>query len=138
MLDGDEAAVSQHRYDERASQEDFEAYAQWLKGAIMRGSYIGLFAEAQCEIIAGAGLLLLEWGPTRGDSNPIRARVVNVWTRPDWRRRGVATDLVKRLLARAEIIGIQAIGLDSTPMSKALYRSLGFEQYLAEMIRRTR
>ncbi|WP_407941670.1 GNAT family N-acetyltransferase [Noviherbaspirillum galbum] len=104
----------------------------------MRGSYIGLFAEAQCEIIAGAGLLLLEWGPTRGDSNPIRARVVNVWTRPDWRRRGVATDLVKRLLARAEIIGIQAIGLDSTPMSKALYRSLGFEQYLAEMIRRTR
>ncbi|NEX62890.1 GNAT family N-acetyltransferase [Noviherbaspirillum sp. 17J57-3] len=115
-----------------------DAYAQWLKGAIVRGSYIGLFAESRNEVIAGAGMLLLQWGPTRGDSNPMRARIVNVWTRPDWRRNGIATDLVQNLLAQAEMIGIRTIGLASTPASEALYRSLGFESYLAEMVRRRR
>jgi ribosomal protein S18 acetylase RimI-like enzyme len=113
-------------------------YAVWLKAAIQREIYIGLVAESGHEVIAGAGMLLMEWGPTRGDPNPMRGRIVNVWTHPDWRRRGIASDLVQRLLAQAEKIGIRTIGLGSTPVSEALYRSLGFKQYVAEMICRTR
>jgi GNAT superfamily N-acetyltransferase len=136
--DGDASTVSHHRYVDHASQDDLTAYAAWITAAIQRGNYVGLVAETGYEVIAGAGLLLLEWGPTRGDPNPIRGRIVNVWTHPEWRRRGIATDLVQRLLGQAEKIGIRTIGLGSTPMSEALYRSLGFEQYLAEMIRRPR
>jgi GNAT superfamily N-acetyltransferase len=135
---GDATTLSQHRYDGGAAQDDLVAYAAWLNAAIQRESYLGLVAELGHEVIAGAGMLLIEWGPTRGDPNPVRGRVVNVWTHPDWRRRGIATDLVRRLLAQAEKIGIRTIGLGSTPMSEELYRSLGFEQYLAEMVRRSR
>lgn len=55
---------------------------------IERGSYAGVLAESDGVVVAGAGTVLLDWGPTRGEPTGLRARIVNVYTATDWRRRG--------------------------------------------------
>lgn len=49
-----------------------------------------------------------------------------VGTAPAWRRRGLATKLVRHVLAAAEQDGATTATLQSTPMAQRLYESLGF------------
>ncbi len=53
------------------------------------------------------------------------AWVCMVLVSPDWRRRGIATDLMGRVLAELEAAGTTA-GLDATPAGREVYRHLGF------------
>ena len=54
------------------------------------------------------------------------AWVCMVLVSPDWRRRGIATDLMNRVLADLERAGTVA-GLDATPDGREVYKHLGFE-----------
>ena len=54
------------------------------------------------------------------------AWVCMVLVSPDRRRRGIATDLMNRVLADLETAGTVA-GLDATPDGREVYRHLGFE-----------
>jgi GNAT superfamily N-acetyltransferase len=129
----DAQTISQHRYDHRASQDDHDAYTAWVKEAIARNIYVGLFAECNGRVIGGAGLQLMEWGPVRGDPSPLRGRLVNVWTEPEWRRVGVAKALALAVLDHARQLGVQTVGLGATPLSESVYRSIGFTPYPVEM-----
>lgn len=75
----DALTVAKHRYDGVWSEPD-EMYARWLVGAIARGTYVGWLAEVGGEVMGGAGLVLLDWGPTGADPSPIRGRAANVYT----------------------------------------------------------
>lgn len=61
-----------------------------------RGSYRGWVAEVQERVVAGVGLMLLEWGPGHLSESTFRGRVVNVFTEPVFRRRGLARALVQQ------------------------------------------
>jgi ribosomal protein S18 acetylase RimI-like enzyme len=49
-----------------------------------------------------------------------------VGTAPAWRRRGLATALMRHVLAKAAADGATSATLQSTPMAQRLYESLGF------------
>src|ERR1041385_7707967 len=49
-----------------------------------------------------------------------------VLTHPDFRRRGLATLLLRHVLAVADTLAIHTVKLDATEMGQPLYRSLGF------------
>lgn len=51
--------------------------------------------------------------------------VCMVLVAPDWRRRGLATDLMNRVIASLEADGVLP-GLDATPAGREVYRQLGF------------
>lgn len=135
----DAGIIACHRYyGEQESQTDKDAYANWLKQAILNGHYFGLLAESDGEIIAGAGMTLLDWGPTRGDPNPYRGRIVNVFTVPAMRRQGIARSLVKNLLQLGEQRGIQTFSLAASEDGAVMYHQLGFLPYKNEMLRKLR
>ncbi|ACO45237.1 hypothetical protein Deide_04110 [Deinococcus deserti VCD115] len=96
--------------------------------------YVGFLASTQGgEVVAGAGLLVLEWGPSRGDPQPYRARVVNIWTHPDWRRQGLAREGVLACLDAARQRGVTRLSLGTTAAAQGLYASLGFRGSATEM-----
>jgi len=108
---GDALTVAGHRYPGAEPHgEAVRAYAAWVAGALARGSYLGWLVEVESVVVAGAGLVLLEWGPTREDPSPLRGRVVNVYTDPAWRRRGLAALLLERCLREAEASGVGVRG----------------------------
>lgn len=129
--------VASHRYyREQENQDDKAAYMFWLSHAIGDGRYIGLLAESNGKIVASAGMTLLDWGPTRGDPNPYRARIVNVYTEPAMRRQGIARVLVERLLTLGEQRGIHTFCLAASDVGAKMYTQLGFLPYENEMLRK--
>lgn len=131
----DAHAIAFHRYPAEADAPERPVYAEWVQGKVQAGEYLGLLALRCGDVVAGAGLVLLDWGPTRGNPEPLRARLVNVWTHENHRRQGLARRLVTDLLAQARTRGIGAVSLGSTEMARPLYESLGFNPYPHEMLK---
>lgn len=133
----DAAIIARHRYFDAGSKDDLAAYERWVAARIERGNYTGVLAEDDHGVIAGAGAVLLDWGPTRGEPSGLRARIVNVFTDPEWRRRGIARSLVQDVMRRCQKRDVQVFGVASTADGEALYRALGFVPYPQEMILRS-
>lgn len=112
------------------------AYAAWVARRITSGHYVGWFAVENGAIVAGAGAVLLDWGPTRANPGGQMARIVNVFTAEAARGRGIARALMHTVIQQCEALGVQEFNLGATPEARGLYRSLGFEDYPAEMRRR--
>lgn len=131
----DAGVIAQHRHPEPEQHRDREVYAAWVADAIARGVYLGFVLEQAGQVVAGAGLTLLEWGPARGSPNPMRARVCNVFTEPAWRRQGLARRLVERCLQEAQVRGLEHLNLSTTEAARGLYEQLGFRTATDEMRR---
>lgn len=52
--------------------------------------------------------------------------LMNVYTKPEYRRMGIASMLLDRLIADARAEGITCIDISATPMGKPLYLKKGF------------
>jgi GNAT superfamily N-acetyltransferase len=112
---GHARAIAEHRYYTGQSQVDIDAYATWLETRIERGSYIGFVAESAGRVIAGAGAVLLDWGPTRGEPSSTRARIANVYTDKAWRGQGIAKALVSKVLTACDGLGVRTFNLATSP-----------------------
>jgi GNAT superfamily N-acetyltransferase len=131
----DAATIATHRFDERpAPAQAVALYADWLAPRLRDGRYLGRLAIADGCVIAGAGAVLLDWGPRR-DSGTVHllARINNVYTAPDWRRRGLARALIEQVLADCRARGVAYATLAATADGVALYRALGFASKEDEM-----
>lgn len=120
-------------------EEDAErrpGYAAWLGPRIEAGRYVGWLAVQGDVVVGGAGAVLLDWGPTRANPCGQMARIVNVFTAEAWRGQGVARELLQAVMRQCEALEVREFNLGATPDGRTLYRSLGFEDYPAEMRRR--
>jgi GNAT superfamily N-acetyltransferase len=132
-ISSDAEIISSHRYPD---EPEFRAiYTAWLEDSIPRAVYLGWLLELEGSVIAGAGLVILEWGPSRENPNPFAARIVNVFVEPDFRRQGFARKLLERCLEEARIRNITHLNLSSTDMARGLYESLGFTAATNQMMR---
>ena len=134
----DAAIVTRHRFA-GAPRRDAErnAFECWVTARISAGTYLGRLAEIDGAVVAGAGIVLLDWGPTRGNLSGICGRVVAVYTEPPWRRRGLASALVRQAMDRAVALGACDFRLAASAEGAGVYRGLGFQRYDAEMILKT-
>ncbi|MCC9597996.1 MULTISPECIES: GNAT family N-acetyltransferase [unclassified Rubrivivax] len=132
----DAASIARHRYFRGEPQEDLDAYTAWVVSRIERGTYVGFVAEAESQVVGGAGAVLLDWGPTRGETSGIRARIVNVYTEEPWRKRGIAKALVDKVMGACTEAGIRVFSLAASEEAAPMYRALGFARYANEMILR--
>lgn len=84
--------------------------------------------------IAGCASISYIWiMPTFSHPSGKRAHLMNVYTRKEYRRQGVAQKMVDFLIDDARAHGATEISLDATEMGKPLYKSLGFEENAAGM-----
>ena len=133
VISSDAAIISSHRYPDEP--EFRPTYTTWLEDAIPRAVYLGWLLELERTVIAGAGLVILEWGPTWHNPNPLAARIANVHVEPDFRKQGLARKLVNRCLEETQTRNITHLNLSSTDMARGLYESLGFAEAKNQMTR---
>ncbi|MEY2438694.1 MAG: hypothetical protein QOI34_79 [Verrucomicrobiota bacterium] len=118
--------------------ESFRAKSQdKIQSMLETGEYVGWVANSENEpqqIIAGAGVQLREVMPHPG-TNPNgettvaegrHALIINVFTEPEWRRRGVATLLMKRIIEWSREQRLDRIVLHAAEEARPLYERLGF------------
>jgi GNAT superfamily N-acetyltransferase len=111
-----------------------DASRRYFEAAIPAGEYLGWVAapgEDPGDIVAGAGVQLRAILPrpdARGGDlifGP-QGLVLNVYTEPAWRRRGLARLLMQQVLRWAADTGIRSLVLHASKDGRPLYESLGF------------
>lgn len=98
-----------------------------------RGEYIGWLAynAAPDQVIAGAGVQLRRVLPHPADDRSglaegRQALIVNVFTEPEWRHRGLGTMLVEAIIRWARAEKIDRLLLHASAQGRSLYEQLGF------------
>lgn len=75
---------------------------------------------------AVAMLAVNEFPANPGFPNGLVGTVLNVWTRPPYRRRGLATAVMRHLIRTGAQLGLSRLELRSSVAAQRLYESLGF------------
>jgi len=103
-------------------------FGSWVTKALASGVYLGWFVTTeQRAIIAGAGVSIEDFPATPRDQTGRRAYVMNVYTDPPYRHRGLARRLMQTLLDWCRANGIQTVALQASDKGRPLYESLGFK-----------
>ncbi|HST30979.1 MAG TPA: GNAT family N-acetyltransferase [Chthoniobacterales bacterium] len=123
------------------SAEIFETFRaqskETLRGLVERDQYIGWLASPHDEpdkIVAGAGVTLREIAPhpqpnSNGKFEIVSGRqaiIQNVYTEPEWRRRGLAALLIQRVIDWTREQEIESVVLHASDEGRAVYERLGF------------
>lgn len=90
------------------------------------GDQTTILAMEQGEVIGCATLCYLRMMPTFSHPTGKRAHLMNVYTREQYRRQGIAARMVERLIQEARARGVTEISLDATESGRLLYERLGF------------
>lgn len=99
----------------------------WTDRMIREGKYYGWIATDSGRSVASAGLLILDWPPHPFDpEGELRGYLLNVYVDPEYRKRGLAHELVVRSMAEARRRGIRVVALHSSQAGRPIYERLGF------------
>jgi GNAT superfamily N-acetyltransferase len=115
-----------HREPEALSRMIFTS-RQFLEQAIPTGSFRGWLASADDRIVAGGAVLLSPWPSHTYDGECRRATILNVYTYPEFRRRGIARQLMGTMIDWCRDQGLAVVYLHASPDGRPLYEALGFE-----------
>ncbi len=105
------------------------AFRAWLQPRLADGRYFGWMVDLEGRDVAGLGMMVMDWPPH--PSHPgqeIRGYILNVFVEVQYRRRGLAHELMGRALAEARARGLQHITLHATAMGAPVYEALGWRQ----------
>ena len=110
-----------------------EATRAWLRARLPEEQLVCWAAEAAGRIVAAAAYIVLPRPPSRGNPRGDEAYVLNVYTHPEWRGRGIAKRLMRECLAHIRATGMKRVRLHTAPAARSLYRRMGFEPIDYEM-----
>jgi len=79
------------------------------------------------QVIAGGGILISSWPARPEDLNARRALILNVYTEPDFRRKGLARELMLLMIGWLREQGFHGVALHASAEGRPLYESLGFQ-----------
>ena len=93
----------------------------------LEGDQTTVIASDTGTIIACASLCFIEYLPSWSHPTGKRAHLMNVYTRPGFRGKGVASRLVRMLIDEARARQVTEISLDTTGPGRNVYTTLGFQ-----------
>lgn len=101
--------------------------AEWLANHIADGSFRAWLAcDADCPV-AGGAVIITPWLAHPYDLECRRATLLNVYTNPEYRRRGIARKIMQTMIDWCKREGLARVTLHASEDGRHLYESLGFE-----------
>ncbi len=103
-----------------------ELTGPWLEHALADGSYRGWLALDARRVVGGGGVLLCSWPASPKDPLLRRAIILNVYTEPEFRHRGIARRIMQTILDWLHLEGFASVSLHASDEGRPLYERLGF------------
>jgi len=105
-----------------------EVAGPWLARALADGSYRHWLAvDSSGCVRGGGGVVLCPWPANPKDPCTQRAVILNVYTEPEFRKQGIARQIMLIILAWLKQKGFQGANLHASDAGRPLYEKLGFE-----------
>jgi ribosomal protein S18 acetylase RimI-like enzyme len=121
--------VDAGRQDNRILDVMAEHFQPWVESRLGDGRYLGWLTSENGRVVAGAGLIVLDWPPHPLDPRQDkRGYLLNVYVEPEHRRKRLASQLIDQALAEARKQKIRVVALHSTDAGEPLYESNGFRR----------
>jgi len=98
----------------------------YFERAIPGGDFVGWVAEADGEVIGTAGLVIHSVPPTVRNLPGREGYIMNMYVVPEWRRHGIARDLLSAVLDFLRAECVPQVSLHATPDGRHLYEQSGF------------
>ncbi len=118
----DSAQVSDARLSEVT-----ENFVPWVRERLIDGRYVGWLTSEERHVVAGAGVLFMDFPPHWMDPEPVRAYLLNVYVDPAFRGRGLARELLDVAMNDARQRGIKVMSLHASEFGRPLYERNGFK-----------
>ena len=109
-----------------------ESYAYYRR-ALETGEHIAYLVYDNGAFVGAGGVSFYQVMPTYHNPTGKKAYIMNMYTNPAYRRKGIAYQTLNLLVADAKNKGIDAISLEATEMGRPLYEKFGFTGMNDEM-----
>jgi len=104
--------------------------------ALADDSFVAWLALDGEKLVATSGLTFSLVPPNYSNQSGKVAYIMNMYTLPDYRRQGIAAELLKRTIEEAKSRGYSKITLHATDMGRPLYKKFGFSDSDGDMVLR--
>jgi GNAT superfamily N-acetyltransferase len=102
------------------------ASRSYFQIALNAGRYYGVFAELRGEVVAGGGIVIVDWPGSPLNFEPKRAWILNLYVEPGQRRRGFARFIMQTLIHWCRSNGFRSVALHASEDGHQVYEKLGF------------
>jgi GNAT superfamily N-acetyltransferase len=103
-----------------------QALRDYFLTAIPREEFLAFLAESDDVVIASSGMVFHQHPPGAGNLTGRGAYIMNMYTAPEFRGRGIAGELLSGLLRLAREKGIRHVVLHGLPKGRGIYLKAGF------------
>lgn len=125
-------AANQLSDDIDMSEVEKESYNYYQK-ALCDGSHIAYLVFDGKRFVGAGGVSFFQVMPTYHNPSGNKAYIMNMYTNPAYRIRGIAAKTLDMLINDTKNKGITAISLEATDMGRPLYEKYGFIKMNDEM-----
>jgi predicted acetyltransferase len=109
---------------------EFKKYNQeYLERSIQSNSFIAFLARNGNDIAGLGGLVIREQPGSFKNPTGKVGYLMNMYTFPLFRRRGICSDILKLLIEEASRMGIIAFELHASEQGEFVYKNNGFEKH---------
>ena len=105
----------------------------YYKRALETGEHIAYLVYDNGTFIGAGGVSFYQVMPTYHNPSGKKAYIMNMYTAPEYRRRGIAFHTLDLLVKAAKEQGVSQIALEATDMGQPLYEKYGFVNMEDEM-----
>ncbi len=106
---------------------------EYYRKALADGSHTAILVTDGGRFVGAGGISYYRVMPTFHNPSGEKGYIMNMYTAPEYRRRGIATHTLELLVADSRKRGVTAISLEATVSGRPLYERFGFVQSKNEM-----
>ena len=119
--------------DESQEGPLLDALRVYLHRKMATNEFLAWVAEAEEQVVAISGLVFFERPPDTSNLAGLDAYLMNMYTLPAWRGRGLASALLDEIIGFVRTTPARRIWLHATAAGRPLYENAGFRPSTRDM-----
>ena len=103
-----------------------EELTQYFEKKLADHSLVEWLLEDHGSVAATAAIAFFEFPPSYTNPSGVKGYITNMYTAPQYRGKGIASEMLEKLKEEAKIRGVQEIWLISSVYGRSVYKRSGF------------
>ncbi len=105
-----------------------EELKNYFKQCFINETIIEWLVEDKGTIVATGAIVFYAFPPSYTNASGIRGYITNMYTHPTYRKQGIATSLLERLIQEAKDRNVIKVWLGASTLGRPVYEKFGFKQ----------